>query len=330
MSKQANPLAIGAFLVGGIFLLVSAVLLFGGGEYFKHKMRYVIFFDSALNGLNVGAAVKLQGVQIGTVSEVSLEMDTSSGRIYKPVVIEIDPEKLREFSVKDDHIQLGQLQQHYAQRLIELGLKARLETQSLLTGLLYVDFNFYPEKPIYLVNLKYKNLSELPSIPSTVDEIRNIADEVLNKVRELPLEEMVRDLSETFAESRDLLKAEDTKKAVKDLSLSLHETQKLMQTLNAQMGPLLTNVNTTVVDTRNSIKDMNNQLLPVLKAAEKSLNSATQVIVSSQQTLHSVESLALPDSPLGQALLEMRDAARSLKDLSDSLERQPEAILYGK
>ena len=74
MSKPANPLAIGAFLVGAIILAVIAVLVFGGGQFLKKKMQYVIFFDSALNGLNVGAPVKLQGVQIGTVKEISLEL----------------------------------------------------------------------------------------------------------------------------------------------------------------------------------------------------------------------------------------------------------------
>jgi paraquat-inducible protein B len=43
-----------------------------------------------------------------------------------------------------------------------------------------------------------------------------------------------------------------------------------------------------------------------------------------------VETLATPDSPLGQALLGIRDASRSLKDLTESLERQPNAIIYGK
>jgi paraquat-inducible protein B len=66
-------------------------MLFGGNDFFKDKKRFVIFFDSALNGLNIGAPVKLQGVQIGNVKEISLQIDTASGRIFKPVVIEIDP-----------------------------------------------------------------------------------------------------------------------------------------------------------------------------------------------------------------------------------------------
>ena len=91
MSKPVNPYTIGAFLVGSLVLLIAAILIFGGGEFFKKKTKYVVFFDSALNGLNIGAPVKLQGVQIGTVKEISLEIDLKFSRIVKPVVIEFDP-----------------------------------------------------------------------------------------------------------------------------------------------------------------------------------------------------------------------------------------------
>ena len=57
----------------------------------KKKTEFVIYFDGALNGLNVGAPVKLQGVQIGAVKEISLELDSKAIQISKPVVIEIDP-----------------------------------------------------------------------------------------------------------------------------------------------------------------------------------------------------------------------------------------------
>ena len=162
MSKPIKPLAIGGFLSGALVLLVVGVLLFGGDNLFKEKNSYVSFFDSALNGLNVGAPVKLQGVQIGNVKEISLEIDTVTGEIFKPVVIEIDPRLLRDFSGGEQHISHTQQQMmEDTQRLIDAGLKARLETQSLLTGLLYVDLNFYPEKSGRMNHKNYRDLMEL-------------------------------------------------------------------------------------------------------------------------------------------------------------------------
>ncbi|ATG89903.1 MlaD family protein [Methylomonas koyamae] len=330
MSKQANPLAIGTFLVGALTLLVVALMVFGGGQFFKEKNRFVIFFDSALNGLNVGAPVKLQGVQIGNVNEISLVMDEATGRVFKPVVIEIDPALLRDVSGQQGGAHTEKQHRQAAQKLIDLGLKGRLETQSLLTGLLYVDLNFHADKPMNLVKLDYKNLPELPSVPTTVDEIRNTADEIINRAKQLPLEDTLKNLSETLVEIRGLLQSDDTRKSMAALAKSLQETQKLMATLNSQSGPLLTNANGALSDTRTTLQELNKQLLPVLKAVETSLNTATQVMQSSQGTLAAVEAMAAPDAPLSQAMQEMRNAARALKDLGESLERRPSAIIYGK
>ena len=143
MSKPVNPYTIGAFLVGSLTLLVAAILIFGGGEFFKKKMQYVIFFDSALNGLNVGAPVKIQGVQIGTVKEISLEIDKKFSRIVKPVVIEIDPSAVLDSNGQPfQRANTPKKRKENVQHLIDVGLKAQLQTQSLLTGLLYVEFSF--------------------------------------------------------------------------------------------------------------------------------------------------------------------------------------------
>lgn len=331
MSKPIKPFAIGLFLVGALVLLVAGLLIFGGESLFKEKNKYVIFFDSALNGLNIGAPVKLQGVQIGNVKEITLEVDTVTGKIFKPVVIEIDPKLLRDLSGGEQHIsRTHQQMEENTKRLINAGLKARLETQSLLTGLLYVDLNFYPDKPGRMSNKNFRDLMELPSVPTTVDEIRNTADVILSKAKELPIEQMVKDLSESLHQTRELLKSDEMKQSLVALAKSLQEIQKLMLTLNQQTGPLLSSVNGVAEETRVSLQTFNGQMLPVLKATEQSLQTATQMLQQSQYTLKEVEELATPDSNLGQALMSVRDASRSLKDLTETLERKPNAILYGK
>ncbi len=330
MSKQANPLTVGLFLVTSLALLIFALMTFGGGDMFKTKNRYVIFFDSALNGLNIGAPVKLQGVQIGNVREISLEMDIKSKRIFKPVVIEIEPDTLRNFSDQPFFSDRDSAQFLDAQHLINAGLKARLETQSLLTGLLYVDLNFYTDKPASLQHISFKGLPELPSVPTTVDEIRNTVDEVIKKVRQLPLEQMIQDLSETLRETRDILKSQDMHDSLASLAQTLRQTQELTLALNRQTEPLLRHADNTLDVAQADMRVLQQQLPPILQAAERSLNLSAQVLEDSRYTLREVEASTNPDSMFGQTLKEMRDAARAMKDLSESLERKPEALLYGK
>jgi paraquat-inducible protein B len=331
MSKPVNPYTLGAFLVGSLALLIVAILVFGGGQFLKKKIQYVIFFDGALNGLNIGAPVKLQGVQIGTVKEISLEIDQKLGRISKPVVIEIDPSVLLDASGKSLHSAASiEERKENTQRLIDSGLKAQLQTQSLLTGLLYVEVNFFRDEPLRLTGINYKDLPELPSVPMTVDQLKSTADELLRKFRQLPIEDMVKDLAVTLKEIRVIATSDELKKNRADLTKTLAETELLVANLNKGLVPLLANMNGTMSDTRNLVQEFTQDIKPVLLSSEKTLNTATSVLLESNHALGSVEALAAPDAPLWQSLEALRDAAQSTKELTDYLERHPDSILYGK
>jgi paraquat-inducible protein B len=331
MSKPVNPYTIGAFLVGSLALLIAAILIFGGGQFLKRKTEFVIYFDSALNGLNVGAPVKLQGVQIGTVKEISLELNQNTSRITKPVVVEIDPSIIMDSRGRpwQAAATLKQRKQN-AKRLIDAGIKAQLQTQSLLTGLLYVEFNFFPDEPVKLTNLNYKDLPELPSIPTTADQLKNTADELLTKFRKLPIEDIVNDLSATLKEVRDIATSDELKKNRAVLTKTLQDTEKLVANLNRNLVPLVNNMNGTVTDTRTMVQQFTREMRPVLTSTEKTLSTATSVLQESKHTLNSVDAIAAPNAPLWQSLEALRDAAQSTKDLTDYLERHPDSIIYGK
>jgi len=331
MSKPVNPYTIGAFLVGSLALIISAILVFGGGQLLKKKSQYVIYFDSALNGLNVGAPVKLQGVQIGMVKEISIELDQNATRITKPVIIEIDSEKVLDFDGHPLKVARSlEQRQKNAKQLIDAGIKAQLQSQSLLTGLLYVELNFYRNAPLSLTGLNYKNLPELPAVPTTADQIKNTADEIITKFRQLPIEEIVKDLAATLKEMREIVTSDELKKNRVALANTLNETEKLVSSLNQNLSPLLINMNGTVVDTRAMVQALTHEMRPVLLSTEKTLNTATDVLKESKQSLASVEALTASDAPLWQSLESLRDAANSTKALTDYLERHPDSIIYGK
>ena len=95
MNKKISPTLIGAFVIGAIALLVIAIIVFGSGRLFKQTREFVLYFETSVNGLRVGAPVKFKGVEVGSVKNIvlQLEKDTQVARI--PVIIEIDLEKLQ-------------------------------------------------------------------------------------------------------------------------------------------------------------------------------------------------------------------------------------------
>ena len=81
MSKRVSPAVIGAFVVASFAILVVALIVVGSGKMFTRPIRFICMFQGNLNGLKVGAPVKVRGVQIGTVAMIELRLLPSQGRM---------------------------------------------------------------------------------------------------------------------------------------------------------------------------------------------------------------------------------------------------------
>jgi paraquat-inducible protein B len=339
MSKPINPVAIGGFTVGALVLLVVGLLLFGGGQFLRtDKAKFVVFFDTSLNGLDIGAPVKMQGVKIGEVTEISIQIDPVKLKIYKPVVVEIDRDSFTGVGgVKfPTALTLGQ-QERNRDDLVKAGFRARLETQSLLTGLLYVDIDLHPDKPPLFVNLDYKKIVEFPGIPKTTDELRNTAEEVAKKLRELPLDQIVVDLSDSLKEIKNLLASEDVRRSREALAKTLEGMDKTVSTLNKNLEPLLKDTNKTIQntnllmqDSRAMVRDVHQDIRPILASTDKTLQAATAALNRTEESMGNVSDAIGPESALNETLDSLKEASRSIKVLSDYLERHPESLISGK
>jgi paraquat-inducible protein B len=328
MSKPISPVAIGGFTVGAIALLLVAVFIFGGGRFLHaDKVRFVIFFDSSLNGLDIGAPVKMQGVKIGQVTEIVLQIDPKANKIYKPVVIEIDRNTLTSSEgTTFPRAKARKEREANRDRLVAAGFRARLEMQSLLTGLLYIDFDVHRDKPPMFTGLEYQGLLELPAIPTTADELRNTASEIARKLNELPLEDIVQNLSSSLSEIKDFLASPDVKNSTVALANTLAETEKAVKTLNHNLEPLLANTNKTMANTNILIRD----LKPIIANTDKTLTTATATLDRAQDSIAKLDGTIGPESELNETMTALKDAARSVRNLTDYLERHPEAVLTGK
>lgn len=339
MSKAISPTAIGGFTLGALALLITGLLIFGGGQAFNSdKVSFVVFFESSLNGLNVGAPVKMQGVKIGEVKDISLLFDDKSGKLFKPVVIEINRSLLVGNSAEPikKHLNREQLQSH-RDRLVASGFRARLEMQSLLTGLLFVDLAEHLNKPPIFANLEYQNLLEIPGIPATTEELRHTAEEVAQKLRSLPLDQIVQDLASSLREIKVLLASDDVKKSKVALANTLEEVEKTIKILNSKLEPLLTNTNKTVAsagalleDSRAAINQLHKDMSPLLNNTDKAMTTATAALKRADESLQKVGDAVGPESALTDSLEAVKDAARAIRDLGDYLEQHPEALLSGK
>jgi hypothetical protein len=146
MSRKANPKVIGGFVLGAAAVLVAAVLLLSDGGFWKDRPEYILYFEGSATGLQVGSPVVFRGVKIGSVQSIGLSVDEATLNFLVPVVIRTD-----EFVMKNPNgksVELGKLAEN--SELLQRGLRARLKTWSFLTGQLYIDLDFYPDRPLKL------------------------------------------------------------------------------------------------------------------------------------------------------------------------------------
>ena len=173
MSKQANPKLIGAFVIGAIGLFLAGLMVLGGGQLFTKRESYVIYFPGSVNGLKVGATVNFRGVTIGEVTDVRAVYNTADETMLIPVVIEVESDRITVVGEEG----AGEQQESY-DRLIELGLRAQLQSTSMVTGLLAIDVDFYPGTPVTLLD-KTGRHRELPAIPSRMEQLDQTLTDVM-------------------------------------------------------------------------------------------------------------------------------------------------------
>ena len=176
MSESRKPLLIGSFLLSGLFLLVVGTLLLSRDSWFSQPSEYVVYFKGALDGLDVGADVTYRGVKVGSVREIRLSYDRNIKDVVMPVILRIDP---RQATSKRSFDQV-------LEQLVQRGLRAQLQTPSLLTGKAIVALDIFPDTPGYVREQNELELPAITSVPSRIDQAANLLNDLVAEIRELP------------------------------------------------------------------------------------------------------------------------------------------------
>ena len=330
MAKQANRKMIGGFVVIAVGIMAASIVIFGSGDFFKEKNEYVLYFDGSVKGLNVGSPVLFRGVQVGAVRNIVIRSYRKELQTYIPVFIEVYPER---FQVASDGKKIVRDPEKNMSKLIELGLRAQLVTQSMITGQLMIEVDMYPGTPVSLKNLD-KDYIEIPTIPSTIARLGKALEE-------LDLEEMGARIKSTLSGIDRLVNNPDLeasmhelKGALQDVRSLVSDTIELVNNVDRQVAPLADNVNATLADYDKLARDVDARIDPLVANVDKTLAEARRTLEQGTRTLSTVQEELTQDSPLiyelENTLREFSAMARSLRLLAEFLKRHPEAILQGK
>ena len=176
MGRKANPVVIGAFVVGAVALAVLGIVVFGSGRFFADTTAFVMYFSGSVDGLSVGSPVKFKGVEIGAVTSIQLDLGSEEARI--PVWIEVDNKKIIACGAKlpSDAASL--------KAEVDRGLRAQLNSQSIVTGLLFVQLDYHPEAPASWCR-RPRRVNEIPTIPTTLEQAQQAAAEIIANLKQV-------------------------------------------------------------------------------------------------------------------------------------------------
>ena len=186
--------------------------------------------------------------------------------------------------------------------LVDKGLRARLQTGSLLTGQLFVELNLYPGTPINLVADADVPYPELPTIVGALEAISQSITAFISKLEEIDIDAMGDNIVGILEGTNDLVNKPQSEQTVTDLQASIRSFRKILD-----------NVEQTELDA--------------------TVASAHRVLGNLNKTLNMVNEVLEPNAPLQYNVIkvtdELEETARAIRSLVETLERRPQALIFG-
>jgi paraquat-inducible protein B len=298
MAKKTNPALIGAFVVGAVLLCGVAALIWGSRALFERKYEYICYFGGSVNGLAKGAPVKYRGVEIGVVKDIKIRYQQAREDTRIPVIIEAWGKRMRELGGEQEP------SPELVREMIARGLRARLETLSVVTGVLYVSLDLVPGSPATMAELPNGGILEIPTLPTELEEAQKAVVAMLSNLEHADFKGMTASISQAAREAHELMSTPE-----------LRETFRQLPTLISAIHELTSTLNTDAAKAGRVVED------------------AHGAMTSLRGTLDSARGVVSPRAPLAvglaRTLADVDKAALAVQELADFLRRNPKALIAG-
>lgn len=331
MSKKANPTLVGGFVLAALVLIIAAVVVLGDFQLKDNKFRCVAYFTGSLYGLDIGAPVTFRGVTIGRVSQVRINYDQQENNYIIPVAIDIEQTPQLADNITENATP-ETLRAMLAQ-MIAQGLRAQLKVTSLLTGKLYIELALHPGSDAPLHN-KDASLVEIPTLPSGLEQITQ-------KLESLPLSEIINKTAAALDGINSIINSKETRHGLESLDATLDRLNSILGRADAEFPALAAELKKGLTNfaalsaTADVFLRTADKKMPEMSAEFKRLLAGLNATAGSlTKTLNNIEQMTAKDSNLSyQVAASMREierAAASIRQLTDYLQQNPNALLFGQ
>jgi paraquat-inducible protein B len=309
---------VGFFVTGACLLFILIIVVLGASKFLSSDTEYALYFDSSVSGLSKGAPVVFRGVPLGSVTRIRLvasEGDVS--KVLIPVMIQIDAKTLVRMDGGTDVSEA--FERELVQRMVKAGMRARLQMQSIITGQYRVELDFYPGAPL---NFKSHDPAlEIPTIPSPLDSLQRA-------IEKLPMEQLVLRVDNILA---SLAKLSGDEEITEGIHAFAETFRRAKEVFTPELTSSLTDALKRLDEVSQLLTDKTPESLAYLNRAFTSVHNAAQEVRQLAQSLQEFTGKNSKTVQESQRLLqEAVSAARALRELATTLERNPEVLLRGR
>ena len=283
---------------------------------YKIKQYWTLIFKGSVRGLEPEAPVEIKGMVLGKVVSVDLQVGDDLSDVAISVLIETEPERL---AGKTGFPNM-EAQRKFVDSAVAQGLRAQLKTGNMLTGALFVDLAIHPNQPVAKMDWEAE-YPVFPTMQKSSEELMAAVEKFVRKLEDFPIQEIGSNLQAIVT---------NLKKTTEQISSG--EVESIIHNVNNFTGQLSTSdVDALIKNLNKTVEDIG-ILIDSLNTGGEGEVVAT--LTQAQNTLLSIEQILSADSSFNQettrAMREIADAASAIRMLVDFLERQPNALIYGK
>ncbi len=365
MSTKPNYFIIGLFVLTGLVLTMSALIILGAGSILREHVYVETYVDESIQGIDVGSAVKMRGVKIGNVQNISfvnIHYPQAKGPEQRYVMLEISLSLKTFGDMTPDQLTL------FLQQEVDKGLRIRMQPMGI-TGSAYMEMDYTdplrnPPLPIsWTPDTPY-----IPSAPGTFSRIEETIESLSNtmaKIEKVDLALTMDNLNNLIASLTDTVKSLDMANLSREANLFLHEMRESNRKLSMIMGPdsksmteevsfysILSDARSVIHDVRlglermkidqedgamdqlaQTIADMRRASADMPETLE-SIRGAAQAVSKSTAgfnrfTRGAYSLLATQNEKIESIMRDLEITSRNLMELSTDAKRYPSFIFFG-
>jgi paraquat-inducible protein B len=265
---------------------------------YTRKVPMISYFSGSVKGLAPGSEVTMHGLQVGYVTDVRLEYDKAKDMVFAPVRYIVEPERVTGVGQR-----AHQTDQESVEAVLNKGLRASLQSASLITGQQVVALDFVTDAEPVPVTKEGEDFVLPTTEGGGFAGLASAANALLDKVNTIPFDQIGKSLSGILKSVNDATQGPQLKKALTELTAMIASAQGMIQRLDTK------------------------QLPQIAAGLDKTLTSANKLVMSLDTGYGDNTKF---NRDLDRLMAQTTDAVRSIRALTDLLSRHPEALIKGR